>query len=112
MSRRFWAGILALLQFNVFGFFPVFNRALSPPYSGGDLECKSVLLSMSDAKKGKEGTFLGAGTISDRTRAYFEAMDTVSGQAMGAGGSSSLVGLERLDESWARLRGGGLVQPS
>lgn len=85
MSCCLRAALLAVLQINAFAFSP----APGVP---------------------RTGSFLGA-TISDRTRAYFEAMDTVSGQAMGAGGSSSLVGLERLDESWARLRSGGWAEP-
>ena len=49
--------------------------------------------------------------VSERTRSFFDKMDLAknglaSSQAGGAGSASSLIGLERLDESWAKLKRG------
>tara|TARA_B110000090_G_scaffold207037_1_gene257658 strand:- start:476 stop:1612 length:1137 start_codon:yes stop_codon:yes gene_type:complete len=45
--------------------------------------------------------------VSERTRLEFQKSNAMSSQTGGAGGSSSLQGLERLDDSWEKLRNGG-----
>ena len=51
--------------------------------------------------------------VSERSRAIFEQLDKKNGlqQTGGAGGSSSLAGLEALDSSWEKLRNGGWQTP-
>jgi hypothetical protein len=56
-----------------------------------------------------KGSMLPA--VSERTRSFFEKMDSannnkISNEGGGAGSSTSLIGLERLDENWAKLRKG------
>ena len=48
--------------------------------------------------------------VSERTRAIFDSIETDK-QTGGAGGSSSLEGLERLDAAWDGLKNGGWSKP-
>jgi hypothetical protein len=45
--------------------------------------------------------------ISEKTKEYFLKLDKNVKESSGAGGSSSLAGLERLESSWKKLRNGG-----
>jgi flavin-dependent dehydrogenase len=56
------------------------------------------------ASRGSDSSSLGA--VSERTRRFFESLPK-SNVAEGAGGTSSLRGLEAIDEAWSKLRDGG-----
>lgn len=45
--------------------------------------------------------------IGPKTKAIFEKLDKYENEVGGAGGSSSLIGLERLDNIWNDLKNGG-----